>query len=221
MFTRKHFTLAVLFLLFTSSAIQAQGWGVQLGFIQNTTREKRGSDSKFTPNPTLNGFKTGIFHEHDFYKGLGISYGLNYSFLADQTPFVKATNGLYSTAEKSIAQYIDLPIGLQYKLSIAQELYLVFNVGPTLSYGITNDTESVQKILDRENVTNKNKYDNYYQRFDILLGGSIGIQYKKYQIRGGYDWGLLNLFQTEYDSSTSQNLFAHRNEWNIRLIYNF
>ncbi len=220
--------LLIAFVLLPASSIVAQGLGVQAGFIQNTTREKISTDEKYTPNPTLNGFKVGVFYEHDFYKGLGISYGLNYSFLSDQTPWTPRPNSYgIEDAEKTQTQYIDLPIGLQYKVSIAQELFLVFNVGPTLSYGLTNKTLAKERSIVYEKETPINRYASGYtdkfQRFNLMMGGSIGIQYKQYQIRGGYDWGLLNLYDTEYISNATESYtrYARRNEWNVKLIYNF
>ncbi len=218
-----HKKIFILFVtLLTITATNAQGFGVQAGFLQSTTRERIGSDSEFTRHPRLNGFKAGVFYEHDFYKGLGLNYGLNYSFLADQTPWSKPDAYGYCNTYKTQSQYIDLPLQLQYKLSIAHELYLVFNVGPTFSYGLANTTTTLTKsTLSGSRESFSDNYDNYFQRFDVLLGANLGIQYKNYQLRGGYDWGMMNIFQTEYDSDLSKELLAHRNEFSVKFIYNF
>ena len=219
---RKIFLTIISVFLFANFA-NAQGLGVQAGYVQSITRAKISTDEKMSRQPKLSGFKVGVFYEHDFYKGLGMSYGLNYSFLHDKTPWGQPNNYGITNSEKTQVQYFDVPLAFQYKLLIAQELFLIFNVGPTFSYGLSNDTEKIEKNIINEEVHEIDNYADKYQRFDVLLGGNIGLQYKNYQLRGGYDFGLLNLYASEYISTdaASYTRLAYRNEWNIKLIYNF
>ena len=36
-------------------------------------------------------------------------------------------------------------------------------------------------------------YKSNLNQLDLQLGLGLGVQWKKYQLKGGYDWGLINI----------------------------
>lgn len=207
--------------------------GFQLGFNQSISRNKIGSDADFEKEPARNGFKVGVLYEQNFKYGLGLYYALNYSFLTEQTKWKENTNGWLE--QQSVTEhYLDAPIHFQYKLMLAKETYLLAYVGPTFSFAV-----DVQEQLSKKNglpesnpfyKQETNKYNRFkmdgdtdsfydYGRFDVKASIGIGFQFRNIQLKGGYDFGLLNQYIDTYNNKESKPWFDYRNEWNIRLVY--
>ena len=118
--------------------------GILLGFDQSINRTKIGSEATFQKKPALNGFKAGVFYEHNFKYGLGLYYGVNYNFLHDKTKWEGQGNGWFLRTATTLHN-LDFPIHFQYKLSIAKDTYLMAYTGPTLALGLAG-TEAEQLL---------------------------------------------------------------------------
>lgn len=207
--------------------------GILLGFDQSINRTKIGSEATFQKKPALNGFKAGVFYEHNFKYGLGLYYGVNYNFLHDKTKWEGQGNGWFLRTATTLHN-LDFPIHFQYKLSIAKDTYLMAYTGPTLALGLAG-TEAVTKKnglpennpLFQQSTTRANLYsrdankDGFadLQRFDVMISVGAGLQFKNIQLKGGYDFGLLNRYGNSYMDGS--RWFDRRNEWSIRLAYQF
>lgn len=207
--------------------------GVQIGFNQSIERTKVGSDGKFESKPGLNGFKAGVFYEHNFKYGLGMYYGANYSFLHHQSKWKGIGNGWFSRTQTT-AHHLDIPVHFQYKLSIATDTYLMAYAGPTFALGLGGkEAVSTKNGLPEHNPLfqlNTTSYDIYkrdanndgfadLQRFDLLLSVGLGLQYKNIQVKGGYDFGMLNRYGNAYIDGS--RWFDRRNEWSVKVSYLF
>ena len=207
--------------------------GVQIGFNQSIERTKIGSETKYEANPALNGVKLGVFYEHTFKYGLGMYYGANYSFLNNQTKWDGIGNGWF-TRSQTMMHNVDFPLHFQYKLTIANDTYLMAYLGPTFALGLAGtEVQSKKNGLQENNPhfqQSSTTYDLYkrdankdgfadLQRFDLMLSVGLGLQYKNIQLKGGYDFGMLNRYGTAYMDDS--RWFDRRNEWTIKVAYLF
>lgn len=228
----KRFLLLVLVGLLGVASMQGQ-IGLQFGFDQSIERTKSGSETVFQRDSALNGFKVGVFYEHTFKYGLGLYYGVNYNFLRQQSKWKGIGNGWFSRTA-TMEHYLDVPLHFQYKLTIANDTYLMAYVGPTFVMGLAGE-ECVSKKnglpennpLYQMNTTSIDIYkrdenkDGFadLQRFDVMVSVGLGLQYKHIQLKGGYDFGMLNRYGNTY--MNGGRWFDRRNEWSIRLSYLF
>lgn len=207
--------------------------GVQVGFNQSIERNKIGSESKFDTQVALNGFKVGVFYDHTFKYGLGLYYGVNYSLLHNQSKWKGEGNGWFERTQSTMHN-LDIPLHFQYKLTIANDTYLMAYVGPTFALGLAGtEIISTKNGLPENNPLfqlKSTQYDLYKkdsnldgfadtQRFDLLLSVGVGLQYKNIQLKGGYDFGMLNRYGNAYMDGS--RWFDRRNEWSIKVAYLF
>lgn len=103
--------------------------------------------------------------------------------------------------------YLQIPIHLGYKVDVGRSTRLVFSAGPYVAYGIGGKTKGDAYALEFEpgfypalgyssgsyyNV-DYNSFDGGNRRFDLGLGGSMGVEFGKFTVNIGYDWGLNNV----------------------------
>ena len=183
--------------------------GVQVGFTQPISRLNSpvpGYDTKLTPT-IYNGLKVGIVYEETIVKGFGYTIGLNYTFAANATDWMKQETGqpsLYPQV-RSRGQYhqLEIPVDWQYKFQIADNTYLMLYTGPTLQCGLAlndkwyvrMDNQSDALTLE-ENLYSKEEMGDYtLDRLNVTWGVGAGFQYDRYFLRGGYDFGILNPYK--------------------------
>lgn len=209
------------------------GFGVQFGYINSRPQSRIGSNEKYTKDTPLNGFKVGVVHELNFYKGLGMAYGLNYSFLGRSTKWGEADKFNTQTKERETAHHLDIPVTLQYKLTIARKTYFILNAGPDFDYCLSHTLTTFKQnpnpniALDESKTTNLLKEDadkdgkTDSSPFNLLLNVGIGFQFHNAQIKGGYSFGVLNTQKDKYNDTEGKYWYSRQNEWNIRLVYVF
>jgi len=56
--------------------------------------------------------------------------------------------------------------------------------------------------------------DNVLRRLNIQLGAGGGIQWRKYRLKSGYDFGLLDLYKSKTAS-------LHQSGWFVSFGYEF
>ena len=204
--------------------------GFQLGFNQSISRNKIGSDADFEKEPARNGFKVGVLYEQNFKYGLGLYYALNYSFLTDQTKWKMLGNSGRLQQISNMEHYLDVPIHFQYKLQLAKDTYMMAYLGPTFTLGLVADEKISTKYIQETFPSTTETHNRYkmdadtdsfddYGRFDVKASIGIGFQFRNIQLKGGYDFGLLNQYIDTYNNKESKPWFDYRDEWNIRLVY--
>lgn len=219
-------------LLFTVVCTQAQEFGINAGFVQQTVRERQTKKGKLVAGDPLHGFKVGVVFEQQFKYGLGLASSLNYSYFTKQGSW-KQDSGITSTRRRTAqnAHYLDLPIHLQYRLNMAKDTYFIFYTGPILNYGLSNETTTYEKTISNESKSSIDYFDgnsNYaprgYHKLNLLWGVGVGLQYQKFQLKGGYDFGLTNSTIDSRFTALETNPFYKRSrldEWTIKLTYFF
>ena len=190
----------------------------------------------------LNGFKVGVVYDASYIAGFGRTIGINYTFGMSQGKWTSdyPTINQYPKSRTLITYHqIELFVDWQYKFEIAKETYLMLYTGPTLQCGLDfdmrldrqtedylsgevttlngdwKDAYNINKIDDADDPTHY-KADNQLSRLNITWGVGAGFQYKRYFLRGGYDFGLLNPYKNA-DFSNGYHTRGRIDQWNIKL----
>ena len=124
----KRIMVLISAIVVTMTSMYAENYlGFQLGYARSITRLNAPSIvSKETLNPTAyNGLKVGLVYDATLIKGFGVTMGLNYTFGANITDWVKkvSTQPGHYPQVRSRGQYhqLEIPVDWQYKFEIAQK----------------------------------------------------------------------------------------------------
>lgn len=213
-----------------------QGFGLQIGWAQPTVRlnspdNPEGAKDSLSRVVHLNGFKVGLVYDASYIAGFGSTIGINYTFGMSQGKWtsVYPTINQYPKTRSLITYHqIELFVDWQYKFEIAKETYLMLYTGPTLQCGLDFDMRidtQVEDYISGEVTTNTGGWNDAYQtkqnddqisRLNVTWGVGAGFQYKRYFLRGGYDFGLLNPYKNN-DFENGRHTRGRLDQWNIRL----
>jgi len=213
-----------------------QGLGVQVGWAQpilriNSPSNPASAKDSLGTNLALNGFKVGAVYDASFIAGFGTSIGINYTFAVSNSGWKAA--GIYGNYPRSrqLITYNELEVFVdwQYKFEVAKETYLMLYTGPTIQCGLAMNMRS-----DRQNDFDAdiiyNRYSGYsdfnenehFRRLNVTWGVGAGFQYKRYFIRGGYDFGLINPYaNSRFVDAADQPLDRYTrgrlDQWNVKI----
>jgi len=224
-----------------------QGFGVQLGWAQPIIRLNSPDPTipkdSLANTVHLNGFKVGLTYDASYVAGFGSSIGVNYTFGYSQGKWEPRfpTINQYPRDRMLITYHqLELFIDWQYKFEIAKETYLMLYTGPSLQCGLElsmrNDTQTEDFITgevttntgewmnaykaDAKQETQKGAFitaDNALRRLNITWGVGAGFQYKRYFLRGGYDFGLINPYDNASFTMVDRRTRGRIDQWNIKL----
>lgn len=185
---------------------QKQYIGVQVGFTQPTTRLNMpvsGKEKTLTPT-ALNGFKVGVVYDATIVAGFGYTIGLNYTFGAKKTDWKSVGSNTYPRSYKSTMYHqLEIPVDWQYKFEIAKKTWFMLYTGPTLQCGLAFKESTYNQITSSGDITidAKDRYNMKsvfaLNRLNVTWGVGAGLQYERYFIRGGYDFGLINPYKSD------------------------
>ena len=233
---RYFLTFAAVCLAVSAMAVDVpkQGFGIQVGWSQPILRLNSPDTSmpkdSMVNTVKLNGFKVGVVYDASYIAGFGSTIGLNYTFGMSQGKWENYSQiNQYPRSRRLITYHqVELFVDWQYKFEIAKETYLMLYTGPTLQYGIgfnlrvdkqTEDyaTGEIHKETGEWNSAYKTDQRNERLRqLNITWGVGAGFQYRRYFIRGGYDFGLLNPYKYS-DFDNGRYTKGRMDQWNIRL----
>lgn len=202
--------------------------GVQLGFTQPITRLNLpvlGQETKLTPT-VLNGFKVGVVYDATIVKGFGYTLGLNYTFGANTSEWKKIGILDYPRKQKQeLYHQLEIPVDWQYKFEIANKTYLMLYTGPTLQVGLSYKQNTRTQMTSSGETASVAK-DVYtmdgvaLKRLNVTWGVGAGLQYERYFLRGGYDFGLINPYkEATFHVSDDYNPYTRGrfDQWQIKI----
>lgn len=205
----KKIIVCALLLCSVAMMMQAQGkqyLGIQVGFTQPITRLNLPSPGKEDVlNPTTyNGFKVGFAYDATIVAGFGYTIGLNYTFAANKADWKSVGSNTYPRAYASqMYHQLEIPVDWQYKFEIAKKTWFMLYTGPTLQCGLSFNQKTHTQIQPDADIaiSVNNKYDsqniNALKRINVTWGIGAGLQYERYFIRGGYDFGIINPYKAQ------------------------
>lgn len=226
-------TTTLIFTLLLALGAMAQegmgGFGFHVGYASPTLRINSPYTKTLEATP-MSGVKAGLSYDASIIKGFGTTIGLNYTFGTYSSKWVTEDSG-YSTSEK---RYRDTYHGLelfcdwQYKFEIAANTYLMLYTGPTIQVHLSlreqeyirEGTTTTPKTRDGYDYRDNESFEDY-KRLNVTWGIGAGFQYKRYFIRGGYDFGLINPYKkgTFKDMGIDSELYTRGrfDQWQIKI----
>ncbi len=213
--------------------------GIEAGYLNSAYRFKAGNETE--NSDALSGFYVAATRNIKLLGGLSLQPGLSYSYLTknDKEDLAGFTMNLSQTEH-----YIGIPLRLQYRIEILPVLNVFAYTGPSFNFGLVgkNKADISSSILGQningsysydyfsnklksDNISdevlaeiNKNMSESQYNRFDIQYGIGAGVGLFKFlEVRGGYDWGLLNRLKNNDNKDNS----IKRNQFYIALSVRF
>lgn len=206
-------------ILAVASAFSAEAKsGIEAGYVNSSYSFKSGISGD--NNYSLNGFYVGLSQDVPLFAGLHIVPGIYYTFLTDNS----REDVMNFKLKGSLSDhYLNVPIMFRYQFGLPGVKLFIF-AGPTLSLGlVSNQKYTISGTVLDANIMGDISYNYYtgkvnskdldipqdtenpykdiipdirYNRFDVLLGGGIGIEaFKFLEVKVGYDWGLLNRYK--------------------------
>ena len=126
-----------------------------------------------------------------------------------------------SVTYRTFGHFLDIPIRVTYSYPITKNLKVFGFAGPNINIGLFQNQQTISTLSDALNRTNgivPGKVDMYngsiLNRLNLQIGLGGGIQWKKYQLKAGYDFGINNI-----NKSGSTNL--NQSGWYISVAYEF
>ena len=218
--------IAVAVAIFAASIEASAQFGVNISYMNSNARPVQWSDAK---NQT-NGFTVGIDNELKLIGNfLSIQPGLYYQHLLASEDRVDLGSQLY--AKNTYSDYflaIPLHVKLGFNILPNKMLRLYVFAGPTFEIGLKSaDKLSIAEIGEISYNYYTGKFSSssdeitdivassglfpdqkVYGRFDVMVGGGVGIQVIRFlDIKVGYDYGLVNRYRKEMDKTVNRGQF--------------
>ncbi len=219
-----------------------QGFGLQIGWAQPILRLNSPTSKDTLANTVkMNGFKVGVVYDASFIAGFGSSMGINYTFGYYTGPW--KSRYVYNDFPKDRMtvsfHQLELFVDWQYKFEVAKETYLILYTGPTIQCGVALGMRIDQEVEnpmtgertriygDRFDAYNIGAHDddldpahhaqdNSLKRLNVTWGIGAGFQYKRYFLRGGYDFGLINPYKNA-DFVNGNHTRGRFDQWAIKV----
>ena len=202
--------------------------GIEIGYLNSTYRTKAAS-GEVTKSDPMSGFYVGLVKDLRLFAGLSIQPGLYYSYLNTAE---KEEIPSFNLSSSYTEHGLNLPIHIKYTFDIVPAFGVYVFAGPTLSLGLAANTkisftgEALGNTMTFDAIynsyTGKTKSENIPEesldqidrylpqtrmnRFDVLMGGGIGLNLVKFvTVKGGFDYGLLNRFNEDMADAGTLN----------------
>ena len=218
--------IAIAVAIFAASIEASAQFGVNISYMNSNARPVQWSDAK---NQT-NGFTVGIDNELKLIGNfLSIQPGLYYQHLLASEDIVDLGSQLY--AKNTYSDYflaIPLHVKLGFNILPNKMLRVYVFAGPTFEIGLKSAdklsiagegeisynyytgklSSSSDEITDIVASSGLFPDQKVYGRFDVMVGGGVGIQVIRFlDIKVGYDYGLVNRYRKEMDKTVNRGQF--------------
>lgn len=209
--TLKFYSLFIL-LVFACSVF-GQKYRFEVGYNNPVRKGETVSSTYF------NGIRLGGTAEYDLKNNLSLLTGVLYNFIySDKLQMYPAQA---SVVYKSQGHQIEIPIRATYSLPITKNFKMFGFAGPNIGFGLAHSQDVTSTLTNALNTTygvQPGKSDLYknsiINRLNLQIGVGGGIQWKRYQLKSGYDFGVNNMDRTGSG-------IQHQNSWYVSLAYEF
>ena len=183
--------------------------GINIGYVNtNRTYSVDGESVTDEMNEVLanpcSGLLIGVAGDLAIQGNLGMSWGLNYTYSFGSKTLAEFMG--MSVKIKSNDHYLDVPVRLTYAFPLSDDMKLFAFAGPKFVCALAGSTKGEVSGIELEEGEENESEKHYgkedeapFKRFDIKVGGGLGFQYGKYNLKAGYDLGLLNAANTSQD----------------------
>ncbi|PIF02588.1 MAG: hypothetical protein CR965_00545 [Paludibacter sp.] len=159
--------------------------------------------------------RTGFNIELPIRYGFGIQTGLKYSFVSGS----KVRKYAHYQRDKNSynGHMLDIPIRATYTLPIFWGLKIFAFTGTNLNIGLSQKETIKFNKKQIKGITNPlpyptsgthNVYPDIYNRFNVQLSVGGGLQWKQFRLKGGYDWGMNDLYKSSTKTAKLKGWYA-------------
>lgn len=211
--------LILVSMVLSIGILSAQTYRLEVGFVS-----PKQSGAELSTN-YFNGGRLGVTAEfglkHNFSLLTGALYSLVYS---NKVQYYSSTD---SVTYKTFGHSVDIPLRLTYTLPLSKNLKIFGFAGPNINVGIAQPRKTtavlssslVQVIDEFGNVPTNGSEDLYknamISRINFQMGAGGGVQWKNYQLKGGYDFGINSINKVDTSKLYRQG------GWYVSLVYQF
>ncbi|MFT3751920.1 MAG: outer membrane beta-barrel protein [Paludibacter sp.] len=206
--------LGLLFVLLTAViSTYAQTYRLEVGYNNPIRFGANVSSTKF------NGIRIGGTAEfalkNNFSLLTGVLYNIVYSNKLQGYP------NSDSVTYKTWGHHLEIPLQVKYTYPITKNLKVFGFAGPNFNVGLLQNQETISTMSTALNqfhgiTPGKSELykDGIINRLNLQVGVGGGVQWKKYLLKSGYDFGLNKLNRTETGN-------VYQSGWYISLAYEF
>lgn len=207
-----YFIIALLVVVCTTNAQTI--YRLEIGY-NNPKRYfgSEGSATNFNGMSTyFNGIKLGGTAEFKLKHNFSLLTGVLYNFVY--------SDNLQGSPSSAYAKYItkghflDIPARAIYTLPLSKSLKVFGFAGPNFNIGLAQTMKTTSTVSYIPSGNSDLYKDDILNRVNLQIGLGGGIQWKRYQIKATYDFGLNNI-----NKSGSGNL--HQKGWYFSVAYDF
>ena len=178
------------------------------GYVNTTFTNKSGGK---TYKASHNGFYAGASINLDLasMEGLSLVPG---AYLSMVTSTGSDDYVVLSTTSTFTEIDLNIPVYFKYMVGVANGAMVYLFAGPTVQYGISSKVNvKASTIIGGESSGDVDMYDPDdagYNRLNVLVGGGVGMGFKKFSVNIGYDYGLMNIWR-DMDDVTGNRANFH------------
>lgn len=161
------------------------------------------------------GFNVGLRGEYNITNNVYLGAGLLFSQKGNK--YDSAFEDIEVTC-KNNPGYIEIPLAVGYRFDFGNNVYLFGETGPYFAFGVCGktkldsniDSEIVENLLDK--LESDFFGDDGAKTFDAGWGLRVGVEFSKFQVHLGYEYGFSKVWE---DSS------SHNSNFNVGVSYMF
>lgn len=204
----------LLFVLLTAViAANAQTYRLEVGYNNPVRFGANVSPTKF------DGIRIGGTAEFGLKKNFSLLTGVLYNFVYSNK--LQGYPNSDSVVYKTLGHFVDIPLRVTYTYPITKNMKIFAFGGPNFNIGLFQNQQTTSTLTDALNQLNGVKpgkselySESIINRLNLQIGLGGGIQWKKYQLKAGYDFGLNKLNRTGTGT-------VNQSGWYISLAYEF
>lgn len=210
-------TCLLFAVIFAVTIVHAQTYRLEAGFVSPKQHGDGFSTTYF------NGIRLGATAEFNLKHNFSLLTGALYSVVYSNK--VQNYSASDSVIYKTFGHFLDVPLRLTYTLPITKNLKVFAFAGPNLNIGLAqpqkiqadlSDAWSAYTGIKSVNYGDNDLYKNaMISRINFQMGAGGGVQWKNYQLKGGYDFGINSINKVD----TSKLL--RQGGWYVSLVYQF
>lgn len=203
----------LFFLLFlATSVLNAQKITIEGGYFN----PKRLGD--ITSKTYFDGVRVGAMAEWELKNKFGIQTGLLYynAYSHKVQKYPSADSVVYNTWTHGF----EIPVRLTYQLKLFKDFHVFGYAGPDFQLGLAQNQWMTSTLESNwANFTGIKPtgdvlklYPDKISPLNIQLGAGGGVQWRKFILKSGYDFGLNNLYKTGTD-------YVTQGQWHVSFAY--
>lgn len=199
---------------------------LEVGYTQPWLQSK----NKNYPDGYLHGGRIGLNVTFCLPLNFGVQTGLLYSLTGNKNTQHNAqadTAAFEQTIDNTLLEHnFVIPMRVTYTIPLWKKLNLLFYGGPQLQIGLAMTDKVKANLSDKTAAQcqtlgiHTESYDRYASelwRANIQMGLGAGLEWDKFRLQGGYDFGLNNMVRTK--ACPNQQMWEWG--WYISFLYRF